>query len=497
MSIFNTTSTGTKTTNLAGGPAYSQSPALELLSILLTHFGQDQYYRTAGETFERLKFLIDIVDPKFTAKAAIYARNEFGMRTITHVVASELSTTMARGAKYKNGDDLHDNTWLKSFYDQIIRRPDDMIEIMAYHKTRFKKYPRAMLKGFAKAFDRFDAYQLAKYRSEGKDIKLVDVVNVCHPKPTEKNAEALSMLMRGELKSTATWEAMLTRAGQSGSSEEQTAQFKKEAWIALVRGGNMPYLALLRNIRNILEQAPEVLDEALVILTDPERIKKSLVLPFRYMSAYYEISKEGRGMEGRAVLMALNRAVDISFENVPVFEGETLVVVDVSGSMIEKQVTLGAKSPHRIASLFAAAIAKANNADIMLFAADAKYHIYNPKDTITSIAAYIHFGGGSTNFHAIFQRANRKYDRIIILSDMQGWVDPRYSPVTDFQIYKQRTGADPFIYSFDLQNYGTMQFPERNVFCLAGFSEKIFDIMGMLESDSNAMIKKIEEGVVL
>jgi 60 kDa SS-A/Ro ribonucleoprotein len=36
------------------------------------------------------------------------------------------------------------------------------------------------------------------------------------------------------------------------------------------------------------------------------------------------------------------------------------------------------------------------------------------------LARSIPFAQRGTNFNAIFQRANRAYDRIIILSDMQG-----------------------------------------------------------------------------
>jgi len=96
-----------------------------------------------------------------------------------------------------------------------------------------------------------------------------------------------------------------------------------------------------------------------------------------------------------------------------------------------------------------------------------------------------------TNFHAIFEKAKRAYDRIIILSDMQGWMGG-YAPTGSFKNYKKKYKADPYIYSFDLQGYGSLQFPEDNVFALAGFSEKIFDLMKLLETDRNALIKKIE-----
>jgi len=107
----------------------------------------------------------------------------------------------------------------------------------------------------------------------------------------------------------------------------------------------------------------------------------------------------------------------------------------------------------------------------------------------------IPFTGGGTNFNSIFDRSTSKFDRIIILSDMQAWVTSGWSssnPKQSFANYKLRTNADPLVYSFDLNNYGSMQFPEKNVFCLAGFSDKIFDIMKVLEEDKDALINKIK-----
>lgn len=472
MSKFNTTSKGTKTVNLAGGQAYSQTPELELISILLTSFANDQFYKSANDTFDQLKNLISQCNKKFVAQAGVYARTQFGMRSITHVVASEL-------AKY-----ISKETWAKDFYNAIIYRPDDMMEILSYHTSNNGKISNALKKGFAKAFDKFDQYQLAKYKGEGKGYKLIDIVNLVHPVPVEKNAEALKSLVKGELKSFDTWETELTKAGQTATSEEEKAEFKKDAWIKLIKEKKIGYFALLRNLRNIIEQAPEIISDALTMLTDEKLIKKSLVLPFRFTTAFEEIQKLSNGKIVREVLIALNKAIDISVNNVPKFNGETLVVLDVSGSMAGK--------PAQIGSLFSAVLIKSNNADFIVFSDNAKYLNINPLDSTITIANSIHFASGGTNFHSIFQTANKKYDRIIILSDMQGWVGYN-TPVREFNNYKQITGADPFIYSFDLQGYGSMQFPERNVFCLAGFSEKVFDIMKLLEQDKNAFINEIKK----
>lgn len=471
MSRFNQTLAPTKTVNLAGGQAYGQSPELELISILLTSFANDTFYRSANDTFEHLKTLIERCDKVFVAQAAIYARTQFGMRSITHVVASEL-------AKHLSGLE-----WAKSFYDKIIYRPDDMMEILAYHTTKNGKIPNSIKKGFAKAFDKFDKYTLAKYRGESKGYKLVDVVNLVHPIPTEKNAEAINALIKGELKSFDTWETELTKAGQTATNEDEKTEFKKEVWVKLVTEKKIGYFALLRNLRNVIEQAPEVIDLALETLVNEALIKKSLVLPFRFTTAVEEIIKLDKGKIVRQVIVALNKAVDIAVSNVPMFDGDTLIVLDASGSMEGK--------PSQIGSLFAAVLIKSNNADFMTFDSDARYKNVNPMDSTITIANSIKFASGGTNFKAIFEKANKKYDRVIILSDMQGWIG-NHTPVSEFNAWKRKTGANPFVYSVDLNSYGSMQFPEQNVFCIAGFSEKIFDIMKLMETDKKALLNTIK-----
>ena len=144
MSKFNTTSvpTTSKTNNLAGGEAYSTSPELEFVSLLLTSFVNDQFYRTAGESLAALKIgLAKLTDKEFAAKAAIYARDEFGMRSITHALAAELAPVISG------------KPWAKSFYDKIVSRVDDMSEIMSYYITNKTgssggkvKFPNSMKK---------------------------------------------------------------------------------------------------------------------------------------------------------------------------------------------------------------------------------------------------------------------------------------------------------------------------------------------------------------
>ena len=75
---------------------------------------------------------------------------------------------------------------------------------------------------------------------------------------------------------------------------------------------------------------------------------------------------------------------------------------------------------------------------------------------------------------------------------MQGWIGYT-APTKTFATFKAKTKSNPHVYSFDLNGYGTLQFPEYQVYCIAGFSDRVFDIIKLLEQDRHALIKKIEE----
>jgi hypothetical protein len=324
---------------------------------------------------------------------------------------------------------------------------------------------------------------LFRSKSDSKDFKLVDVVNLVHPVPTDRNKESLTDLVGGVLKNTKTWESMLSKAGQDAKSEEDLTKLKSDAWVELITTRKIGYFALLRNLRNIIDQAPDVIDSACDMLVDERFIKSSRVLPFRFKTAYDEINKMGSSKLTRKVISSLDDALNKSVSNVPKFDGETLVVIDTSGSM-------GGR-PAEIASLFGAMIAKANNCDVMTFDNNARYVSYNPNDTLITIKNGFRFSGGGTNFKSIFQTANKAYDNIVILSDMQGWIG-YYSPVKEYNEYKKKFGVKPHLFSWDLAGHGTLQLPESQVYCLAGFSDKVFDIMELLKSDKSALVNEIK-----
>lgn len=469
MARFNKKNQGSITENLAGGVAYKANIETEISLILLTSLLQYQYYRKADNTSARLVELINqSKDKLFIAKAAIYARKTFGMRSIIHVVGAEIG-------KLVKGE-----TWTKKYFYNMVNRPDDILETLSYYLGKYGfPLPHAMIKGFAQKLSEFNEYHLSKYSAKTKDLSMVDAVNLLHP----KNSPALKKLMTGKLESAETWNTKLVRAGQVAESEDELSEMKAEAWKGLLENKKLGYMALLKNLRNISEQAPEVLDLALEQLVNKEVIKKSLVFPFRY----YRAVKEFQNKDGaRKIVSALSNALDLSLENCPSFDGKTLIVLDESSSMTSgKCSTL---SCAEVGAIFASILYKKNDADMLLFADDSRFITADPNNSTLGLACGITFEGGSTNFCSIFNKLKVKYDRIFILSDMQG--QGRFDH--EFADYKKRTKANPKIYSIDLAGYGTLAFPEKNITCLGGFSDKIFDLIKSVE-DSGSLVTEIKK----
>jgi hypothetical protein len=447
MARFNETKETTIATNLAGGKAYRHSPEMELIVSVLTTFLEDKYYESGDKRIQRIKELIKKVKPEFVAKLAVLARKEFHLRSITHLLISELS-------KNHRGDSLVSKAIVR-----IAERPDDLTEIVAYLG---KPLPAQVKKGIAEALTKFDAYQLAKYRLENHKVKLVDLFNLTHPKPVdEEQAEVWRDLMSGNLKNTETWEARLS------SGED-----KAKAWRDLVLEEKIGYMALLRNLRNIDQQTDEeTKKKACEIIANKERVLKSKQLPFRFYTAYKEVRNQD-------MLEAIAKALDYAVENVPHFEGKTLIAIDTSGSMMGK--------PIEIASIFAGALIKSNNADVILYSDVIKEFKYLRIEPVLTLANRIQNEvGGGTQASLIFDYAiNSKvlYNRIIILSDMESWIER--GGVQPYYLEYLKKNPDVYVYCIDIEGYGTKDISHPRTFHIAGWSEKIFDFMKWIEKEN-------------
>lgn len=449
MSKFATKSSN-RTTNIAGGAAFSMNPETELIHAVLTTFLENKFYESGDERLERIKQLVAQNKPEFVSKLAIVARREFNLRSVTHVLIGEL-------AKTHKGDSL-----IKDTIVACAIRPDDLIEIVAYVG---KPIPKQVKRGVRNAILKYDRYKLAKYKGEGKSITLVDLFNLTHPKVKHANKEqkkAWKDLMTGKLASFDTWE-----------TEISNTKDKKKAWESLVLEDKLGYMALLRNLNNLVKNdvSAKVIDKAVKKLINEDEVKRSRQLPFRFLIAYQNV--EGN----RKFTDAISLAMDMAVSNTPELKGKTLIAVDSSGSM--------SGDPMEKASIFGATLIKANaNADMILYDTNVKALAMSGRTPVIDLAEKIQQEamGGGTETSLVFRYAHQKgtkYDRIIIISDNESWNE--YSVQGIYNEYKKETGTDPYVYAIDIQGYGTKDITGGRVFHLCGWSNRLLDFIGAIE----------------
>lgn len=478
MSKFNSKSVGTKTVNFAGGKSFSMDSKSELVTLVLCSFLSDKFYESEDSQLKRLVKLIESTPHEFISKLAIYARKEFHMRSVSHVLLAELS-------RLHKGDSLVKNTTVDA-----AERPDDLMEVLSYYGNKYgKPIPNALKKGIAKALTKFSSYQLLKYQGKSRDVKLVDLFNISHPKGTKEQVKMWGKLLKGQLQPPETWEVLIS-----------TAKNKEEAkarWEQLIMEDKLGYMAMLRNLRNFDKYgiSEEAMQKVYQTLIDPEKVKKSKQLPFRFYNAY-------ENAPSTLFKDAASYALDIAVDNVPKFDGKTLVCVDISGSMSSNLSGKGNARYIDIAALFGGALFKANSSNTDVFCFDDRVIKLNlsSRTPLIDLIKTINTPGGSTDLWKVFKALEENklvYDRIVILSDMQAWNSYNYyysgyGVNQCFESYKKTLGINPKIYSIDLSGYGTLQFPQKNINLLAGWSEKIFDLMKALETDKSALLHSIE-----
>ncbi len=256
-------------------------------------------------------------------------------------------------------------------------------------------------KGLAAAFTRFDEYALAKY-DRANAVRLRDVLFLCHAKPVNTSqAELWKRLIAGELATPDTWEVALSAGGLD----------KRAHWERLLLERKLGALALLRNLRN-MQQAG--VDEALV-LTSLDAMRTERVLPFRFLAAARYAPQWEDGLE-RAMFRAVAGA-----EKLP---GRTVLLVDVSGSMVaplsRKSEMLRTDAAYGLA--------------VLLREVSEKVVVYTFSDEAVRIAprrgfalrdameASLRHGGTHLNVAMEFvekQAVREPYDRIVVMTDEQ------------------------------------------------------------------------------
>lgn len=492
--------------NYENDKAYAMLPELELYSAVVTTLVADNYYEKTDERLERISSLIKKVSPLFVAQLAIYAREKLNLRSIPLFLIVEL-------AKIHNGDNLVAKTT-----ERVVKRVDEIMELLACYQLRnpkeenYKKLNRLsnqIKNGLKQSFNRFDEYQFAKYNRSNSVIKLKDALFLIHPKAKDETQQELfNKIVNDQLQIPYTWETELSQIGQRKyESEEEKIAAKRECLTRLVESDRLGYMALLRNLRNILEVGveEEILSKVCEKISSSHAVVNSKQMPFRFYSAFRELQQVVKP-ETNLVIDALEEAVAYSAMNIQGFDENTSVLLacDVSGSM-DYPVSRNSKIMRYDIGILLSSVLKTKCKKVIsgVFGNNWLPVVGGPKQILANaewMQSFANRVGFSTNGYKVIDwllKNNQRIDKLMFFTDMQMWDSLCGDKHIEksWKEYKKRFPKAK-LYLFDLAGYG--QLPIRqlkdDVILLAGWSDKIFDMLNAFEKGESVIdeIKKIE-----
>lgn len=373
-----------------GAPAARMTPEQGLRrSVMSCLLWEKEFYEDGQDIVTRIVELVAKVDPVVVAGLAVESRSKMNLRHIPLLLTSAL-------AKRAGGKLVEDAVF------NVVQRADELAELVAVHakvngvspNAVKPKLSNAMKRGLARAFLKFDAYALAKYNRDGA-VKLRDVLFLCHAKPDTEDRVALwKSLADGMLAAPDTWEVAL-----SGGAD------KRKTFERLLREGGLGYLALLRNLRNMVQSGCDVdlVRSAIVARKGADR-----VLPFRFVAAARACPQ---------LEPDIDTALCENIASMPSLAGKTIVLVDVSGSMDDK---LSARSDMTRADA-AAALASIVNGDIRVFSFSEQLVEVPPRRGMAGVDAVL---GSQRHVGTALGRAVQivnglPHDRLIVITDEQ------------------------------------------------------------------------------
>lgn len=411
--------------NFDGFAAYSVSIFEQYVQMVMVNTVGSTYYMDEKELFT---YSVDLhekmmkADPMFMSKTIVYARNK-GMMRMQPVVGLAYLSRAADKAPFH------------AAFNSVIRTPDDLIDFVSVAgsirngKGMGRTVKRA-INNWLTAGGKNDAglsqYHAIKYGGGAKDGKwlLRDILRISRPIPKNTQQSALfNYIVHGtiddSLEQVQAIEALKRLVPQK--NELGAVEFSKKV-VELINSGRLPHeivtgiikpditvwehlmkqmpiFALVRNL-NTLDSAgvfskKENIQYVIGQLTNEEIIKRSMMLPFRFSTAYdmfkgpVEISN------------ALEKALDMSLGNVDIIPGKTEWFLDVSGSMKTSTLSHSKNDYVKIGSLLAiAGLKKSAESEFLCFGNELKYPRVNvERSTMSNLKAVEDVFGGCTSIN--------------------------------------------------------------------------------------------------
>lgn len=263
-----------------------------------------------------------------------------------------------------------------------------------------------------------------------------------------------------------TWEDALSLAGNKVP--------KKDLWEAMIP--SMGYMALLRNLRNFDEAgvSDAVAQQVIVKLTDPVQVARSRQLPMRFLSAFRHAPSLRWGYP-------LEQALQLCLRNVPEFKGNTLILIDTSGSMAESFSKDGSLQRWDAAAVFGLALAqRCEQVNVVSFSSHSQeFHLTSGASLLTELQSFkrTHFSGGGTATTLAMMQHYRNHDRVVVLTDEQA--DSHYGNQGVFAMVP----ANRMTITFNLAGYQAGHAESGSAYrvTIGGLSDQAFKLLPILE----------------
>lgn len=449
-----------------GAVAFQHTKPIDDLrrSVLACMLWEDTFYESGADVAKRIVDLVPRVTAEDISALAIEAREKMKLRHVPLLLACEL-------AKHKTHRHV-----VAATVERIIQRADELAEILSIYQRgrtgakKLNKLSKQMQKGLALAFRKFNEYSLAKYNRDA-EIKLRDVLFLCHAKPKDQEQAALwKRLVDNKLTVPDTWEVALSAT---------KGENKREVWERLLVEDKLGALALIRNLRNMTEaKVPKSAVRSALAKTDISR-----VLPFRFVAASVAAPEYESELD-ELLIKGSQQAAKLP--------GKTVLVVDVSGSMyghgniskrsdmtrVDAAATLAAIARERCEEVAIYATAGNDSSRVHATALVPNRHGMALADVFRKKEMQRELGGGGIFLvqclDFIARKEDSTADRIIVFTDEQD-CDQKLTPET-----ANAFGKRNYLINISAEKNGIGYKPKWTH--IDGFSEAVLDYILASES---------------
>lgn len=549
-----------------GGTGYKRDERTELHLRATTMFaGEAAFYEAGAEHDDRAISLarqFAVSDWNWLTGFLPWLRNDGNIRTMPLMLAAEavharLQATPLMACPCGRDDRQHcpshkDEVTNRQLLQSVMRRPDEPGEVAQYWLNRWgRNFPMPVKRALAGAA-RVLYTQAGYLRYNGKGpMEFADILELTHPRPQndvqdklfhyildvrhdrdvvpdpdlrgikdryeldrldpaarhDLAAKALNGNLNGDEEGTlpilsaaaGQWEWLLSWLGPDPQNGKGLS--KREQWELIIP--TLGYMAEIRNLRNFDDAGlkDSLANKVAARIANPVEVGMSKQLPLRFLSAY----KAAPSVRWQR---ALEAATHHSCQNIPKLDGETLILIDMSGSMGAPLSTgrpgfkgLQPNRPTRMeaGALFAVALALKNqgHVDVWGFAdtqmrIDNITHGKNVLKTVKLITDQTGRIGMGTQIAGAVRATYKDHDRVIIFTDMQtmpaensNLPNGYFGPVGVGDVAGS-VPDDVHVYSFNLAGYehtGMAQGANRHE--LGGLTDHMFGLIPQLEAGAS------------